>query len=164
MEAYDEKENSKRTKKELLCRVCGKACPSKSKLIAHERIHSGEKPYACDICKKGFAENSSLTKHKRTHTGEKPYECVICKNTFISSSNLTVHKRLHTGENHFSCDVCQKSYAQSSGLYKHNKTAAHIKRMKSKNINIPITQTSFVDCGGTIKVLDYLNIIKLLLI
>jgi KRAB domain-containing zinc finger protein len=88
------------------------------------------------------------------HTGEKPFECVICKNKFSTNSNLTDHKRLHTGENHFSCDVCQKSFAQSSGLYKHNKTAAHIERMKSKNTNTHLAQSSFVDCGGTIKVED----------
>ena len=50
--------------------------------------------------------------------------------------------------------ICQKSYAQSSGLSNHNKTVAHIERMKSKNGIIPPTQSSFIDCGETVKVED----------
>ena len=61
---------------------------------------------------------------------------------------------MHTVEKPYSCDVCQKSYSQSSGLSHHNKTAAHIERMKSKNRNIPLTQSSFVDCGESIKTKD----------
>ena len=88
------------------------------------------------------------------HTGETPYECVICKKTFSQSSTLKNHTRVHTGEKPYSCDVCQKSYAKSSGLSYHNKTAAHIERMKSKNIIIPPTQSSFVDFGESIKTED----------
>ena len=65
-----------------------------------------------------------------------------------------MHKRVHTGEEPYSCDVCQKSYVQSSKLSKHNKTAAHIERMKSKNRIIPPMQSSFVDCGEFIKIED----------
>ena len=54
-----------------------------------------------------------------------------------------------------SCDVCQKSYAKSSNLSRHDKTAAHIESMKSKNTNIPITQSSFVDCGESIVEFGY---------
>ena len=60
---------------------------------------------------------------------------------------MTKHTRVHT----YSCVVCQKSFSESSSLSKHNKTAAHIKSMKLKNIKISLTQSSFVDCGEFIK-------------
>ena len=60
---------------------------------------------------------------------------------------------MHTGENPYSCDVCQKSYFQSYGLSYHNKTIAHLDT-KSINTNIPLTQSSFVDCGESIKAED----------
>ena len=71
--------------------------------------------------------------------------------TFSLSSNLTNHTKVHTGEKPYSCDVCQKSYAISSNLSRHNKTVAHIEKIKSRNTNDHLTQSRFVDCGESIK-------------
>ena len=134
--------------KPFVCDVCGQSYKYQMILAEHKKTH---KINECDICKKTFSQSKHLVNHKRIHMGEKPYECDICKKTFISSGTITDHERVHTGEKPYSCDVCQKSFAHRSALLQHNKRAAHIERMKSKKVNIPLTQSSFVDCGESIK-------------
>ena len=48
-------------------------------------------------------------------------------------------------EKPYFCEVCQKSYTDKSNLMQHNKSAGHMKRVKSNESNPKSQKTSFVD-------------------
>ncbi|XP_064090673.1 uncharacterized protein LOC135204382 [Macrobrachium nipponense] len=107
------------TREKFICNDCGKAFSLKRNLIAHTRIHTGEKPFMCKECGKAFSQKSSLTLHMRLHTGEKPYICKECGKSFYQKPHLTSHMRLHTGEKPFRCKECDKAFSLKSNLTDH---------------------------------------------
>ena len=112
--------------KKYSCCFCKKQFSAPSRLIVHERMHTGEKPYKCSSCGKCFSRLYSMQVHERIHTGEKPYKCDTCNKCFSRLYHLQGHERIHTGEKPYKCEQCGRCFSTSGNLRSHQVT--HKKR------------------------------------
>ena len=49
--------------------------------------------FTCSHCPKVLKRAISLEAHERYHTGEKPFKCSLCENSFVNKGRLSAHLR-----------------------------------------------------------------------
>ncbi|XP_069994809.1 zinc finger protein 768 [Penaeus vannamei] len=59
----------------------------------YQHLRDGRRAYACQFCGKWFATPSKVLRHERTHTGERPYDCSHCPLSFNQREILKRHLR-----------------------------------------------------------------------
>ncbi|EEC13500.1 zinc finger protein, putative [Ixodes scapularis] len=89
------KQPGKPERSRFQCSYCEYRSEYKCYVVAHERIHTGERPYKCPLCSKAFTFKHHVTTHLRCHTGEKPFRCSMCPRSFAQKSNLNQHLLIH---------------------------------------------------------------------
>lgn len=78
-----------------LCPVCGKALRDPHTLRAHERLHSGERPFRCPQCDRAYTLATKLRRHLKSHMTDKPYQCPICGMGYVLPHSLKRHQLSH---------------------------------------------------------------------
>ena len=54
----------------------------------------------CDICNQYYSRKDNLRAHQRVHSGEKPYECRYCHSRFRWAGALRTHEGIHERNGH----------------------------------------------------------------
>lgn len=108
-----------------------------------QSAHGGTpaKMFSCCFCAKLFSFKSKLIRHEKTHTGDRPFKCSICEKTFKRSDNLYLHRRLHPGANPYQC-LCGADFADMYVLKDHLKTCDPNTRIQIQPLRDPRLGTS----------------------
>nr|XP_033784040.1 zinc finger protein 408 [Geotrypetes seraphini] len=100
------------------CQFCGDAFPQMPELRRHLISHTGE-AHLCTICGKELKDPHTLRAHERLHTGERPFKCEQCGKAYPMATKLRRHQKSHLQEKSYKCKQCGLSYALMQSLIRH---------------------------------------------
>jgi len=114
--------------KNFKCESCDYRAVSRSQITVHQRVHTGERPFACKECDFTTAIPGSLKYHiVAKHTVRDRFKCEHCKFQTLNKYEATRHEKYHSGElTYFNCDQCEhRSLSKKMGYHKkyHNHDA-----------------------------------------
>lgn len=120
MEAQGSKKAQPRRKSQaqFTCSFCGKEFNRRIRLVEHERVHTGERPFKCDMCEATFSQRANWRNHmQKTHLNVANYKCNLCERQFKQRRLLTNHiKSVHTKLRDLSCDLCDAKFCNPVNL------------------------------------------------
>ena len=90
-----ERSGRNRVRKISKCKYCVRMFLSKSKLRAHQHMHSIYRPYQCRHCFSRFKDQKVWMKHKKTHL---PYPCGACEKSWVTYDGFVTHAVAAHGE------------------------------------------------------------------
>ena len=127
--------NLESTKKKYHCQFCSKSFQWHSHWQAHERIHTGERPFKCEECSKAFTRSDGLQCHKLTHmkrnissnftwenskheTGNS-LKFENCKLALKNRDTFEQHTIMHKEKSLFKCQFCPRTFLSSTRFVRH---------------------------------------------
>ncbi|KAL7883084.1 hypothetical protein SRHO_G00007420 [Serrasalmus rhombeus] len=83
------KEETSRTL--FVCSDCPNKYRTRTQLLVHRFVHTGQYPFSCSVCGESFPRKKSLQLHALFHQGKQPVTCPSCSDQFLDQISLDTH-------------------------------------------------------------------------